>query len=167
MTFQVTSMNQEESDAWLGLITVCQVLPAVLDSQLQQDSQMTHFEYLVLSALRFSPDRTMRMTELATDTSSTLPRLSHVCSRLEKRGLVERFTCTEDRRATNVRLPRDGTRQLAAASPGHLKLVRQLVVDALTPEQLASLTEVTSVIRDRLADTSSRAARAVKGIQAS
>lgn len=165
MSFQVKDMNKEESDAWLGLITVCQVLPAVLDSQLQQDSTMTHFEFLVLSVLRFSPDRTMRMTELATNTSSTLPRLSHVCTRLEKRGLVERNPCPEDRRATNVRLTRDGNKNLAAATPGHIKLVRKLVVDALTPAQLESLTEITSVIQRQLTDTSAHAAQAIRTFQ--
>ncbi|NKF33423.1 MarR family transcriptional regulator, partial [Pseudomonas sp. BGM005] len=38
MAFQVPRMDERESRAWLGLITVAQLLPAALDSQLQRDS---------------------------------------------------------------------------------------------------------------------------------
>ncbi len=150
MKFPVPRMTEQESAAWLGLISVCQMLPVALDSQLQRDSQLTHFEFSVMTVLRFSPDRTLRMSALADATSSTLPRLSHVCSRLEKRGLIERSTCPNDRRATNVRLTPDGARALARATPRHLDTARRLVVDALTPGQLQSLAEVTQVIRTQL-----------------
>lgn len=150
MTFQVARMNEQESAAWLGLVTVCQLLPTALDSQLKRDSDMTHFEFSVLSVLRFAPDATMRMTALATTTNSTLPRLSHVCSRLEKRGLADRFPCPEDGRATNVRLTSEGRNALVRAMPEHLATARRLVIDALTPEQLDALAEVTAVIRDQL-----------------
>ncbi|RPF22229.1 MarR family winged helix-turn-helix transcriptional regulator [Myceligenerans xiligouense] len=152
MTFQVARMNEQESAAWLGLVTVCQLLPAALDSQLKQDSGMTHFEFSVLSVLRFAPDHTLRMTALAETTSSTLPRLSHVCSRLEKRGLTDRFPCPEDGRATNVRLTPEGRNALVRAMPGHIDTARRLVVDALTPEQLDALAQVTAVIRGQLDD---------------
>jgi DNA-binding MarR family transcriptional regulator len=150
MAFQVARMNAQESAAWLGLITVCQLLPTALDSQLQRDSGMTHFEFFVLSVLRFAPENTLRMTALAETTSATLPRLSHVCSRLEKRGLVDRFPDPEDGRATNVQLTQTGRAALVRALPGHLATARRLVIDALTPEQLDALAQVTSVIRSRL-----------------
>ncbi|MFI9486124.1 MarR family winged helix-turn-helix transcriptional regulator [Promicromonospora sp. NPDC052451] len=150
MAFQVARMTKQESDAWLGIVTVCQLLPTALDSQLQRDSDMTHFEFFVLSALRFAPESTLRMTALAETTSATLPRLSHVCSRLEKRGLVHRSPDPDDRRATNVQLTQTGRAALVRAMPGHLATARRLVIDALTPEQLDALAEVTAVIRDRL-----------------
>lgn len=145
-------MSEQESAAWLGLVTVCQLLPSALDSQLKRDSGMTHFEFSVLSVLRFAPEHTMRMTELARTTSSTLPRLSHVCSKLEKRGLADRFPCPEDGRATDVRLTPGGRSALVRALPGHLATARRLVVDALTPEQLDALAEVTTVIRRQLGE---------------
>lgn len=143
-------MSTEESAAWVGLIAVTQLLPTALDAQLRRDSRMTHFEFSVLTMLRFAPDQTLRMTALAEATASTLPRLSHVCSRLEKRGLVERFASAEDRRATDVRLTADGRRDLIRATPRHIETARQLVVDALTPAQLDALAEITKVIRGRL-----------------
>ena len=58
--------------------------------------------------------------------------------RLEDRGLVERFPCPEDGRATNVRLTAAGWTKVRATAPGHVANVRHHVIDALTPEQVAS-----------------------------
>lgn len=144
-------MTPEESAAWVGLVTVSQLLPAALDAQLQRDSRLTHFEFTVLTVLRFTPEQTLRMSALAAETASTLPRLSHVCARLEKRGLIERSAAAEDRRATDVRLTADGRRDLIRATPRHIETARRLVVDALTPAHLDALAEITAVIRGRLA----------------
>lgn len=144
-------MNDQESAAWLGLTTVFSLLPATLDRQLQRDSGLTHFEFVVLSTLQLNPEPTMRMTTLAEATVATLPRLSHVCARLEKRGLITRSPSPEDRRATNVGLAGDGRRELILSIPGHIATARRLVIDALTPEQLDALAEITGVITDRLA----------------
>jgi DNA-binding MarR family transcriptional regulator len=97
-----------------------------------------------------APTRTLRMTALASRTSGSLSRLSHVVTRLEGRGLLERFPCPEDRRATNARLTEAGWDVVVAAAPGHVETVRDYVVDALTPRQLAQLTEIAGAILDRL-----------------
>jgi len=146
MTRLVPRLDAEESAAWLSLVALTELLPSALDSQLQRDSDMTHFEFAVLSFLRFSPDSTRRMSDLAAGTNATLPRLSHVVSRLEKRGLVERVPCPEDRRATNARLTDAGRRELIRATPGHIALVRRVVIDSLDREQLAQLAEIAGAI---------------------
>jgi DNA-binding MarR family transcriptional regulator len=145
-SWHVPGMDEAESRAWLGLMRVAELLPAALDAQLQRDSDLTHFEFMVLSMLRFAPDGMLRMTELARDTNATLPRLSHVVSRLETRGLVRRAPDAADRRATNVSLTSTGKRRLTRATPGHIATARRLVIDRLTGDQLASLAEVGSII---------------------
>jgi hypothetical protein len=57
------------------------------------------------------------MTALALRTNATLPRLSHVVRRLEDRGLVDRFPCPEDGRATNTRVGTPWSRPLQDTSP--------------------------------------------------
>lgn len=146
MTRLVPRLDAEESAAWLSLVTMLELLPRALDSQLQRDSGMTHFEFAVLSFLRFSPDQTLRMSELAAGTNATLPRLSHVVTRLERRGVVERTPCPEDRRATNVRLTDAGRRELVRATPGHIALVRRVVIDSLSREQLGQLAAISDAI---------------------
>lgn len=152
MTYKAPRMNERESRAWLGLINLVQLLPHTLDAQLQRDSDITHFEFTVLSNLYTAPESTMRMTELATSTAATLPRLSHVCTKLEKRGLVMRAPCPDDRRATNVVLTAAGRRHFIHAIPEHIALARKLVVDALTETELDALAVLSETIGARLAE---------------
>ncbi|CAN5836691.1 MarR family transcriptional regulator [soil metagenome] len=134
----------------MRLASVLELLPGALDTQLRRDSALMHFEYFVLAMLSEAPKRTLRMSALAALTSATAPRLSHVVKRLEDRGLVERVPCPEDARATNARLTAAGWRTVRQAAPGHLATVRATVIDALTPEQVGQLVDITDAILGRL-----------------
>lgn len=143
-------LDDAERDAWLRLVAVVELLPGVLDAQLRMEAGLTHFEYFVLAMLSEVPERTLRMTALALRTNATLPRLSHVVRRLEDRGLVERFPCPEDGRATNARLTETGWDAVVAAAPGHVTTVRHNVLDPLTPEQLDQLRDIGDALLTRL-----------------
>jgi DNA-binding MarR family transcriptional regulator len=143
-------LSKDELAAWVRLAAVLEMLPGVLDSQLRRDAELTHFEYYVLAMLSEAPSRTLRMTALARETNATLPRLSHVVRRLEDRGLVERFPSPDDARATNARLTAAGWRKVRATAPGHVANVREHVIDALTPEQVAQLGTITDAILHRV-----------------
>ena len=143
-------LTDEERIAWVRLAAVLELLPGVLDTQLRRDADLSHFEYFVLAMLSEAPARTLRMTALATRTNATLPRLSHVVRRLEDRGLVRRFPCPEDGRATNAQLTEAGWDKIVAAAPGHVATVRQQVIDALDAEQVRQLAGITEAILGRI-----------------
>ncbi|GAA1672955.1 MarR family transcriptional regulator [Mycolicibacterium murale] len=143
-------LTRDELAAWVRLASVLELLPGVLDSQLRSDAELLHFEYQVLSVLSEAPKRTMRMSALAAYTNATPPRLSHVVTRLEGRGFIERFACPEDARATNARLTAAGWRKVRDAAPGHSAMVRELVIDALTPQQVTQLAAIGEAILGRL-----------------
>ena len=151
-------LDRGELSAWVRLAAVLEQLPAALDTQLRRDAGLTHFDYFVLAMLSEAPQRTMRMTALADLTAATLPRLSHVAQRLEGRGLLERFPCPEDRRATNARLTEAGLHKVREAAPGHVGAVREYVIDALTPEQVTQLAAVMDAILHRLDPERARSA---------
>ena len=143
-------LSEEERAAWVRLVAVVELLPAVLDGQLRRDAQVTHFDYHVLAMLSEAPHRTLRMTDLATRTNATLPRLSHVVRRLEERGLIERAPCPSDGRATNARLTDAGWAKVRETAPGHVATVREHVIDALTPEQVTQLAGIAEAVLARL-----------------
>ena len=139
-----------ERDAWLSLIGVIIRLPAALDTQLQRDAGLSHFEYTVMVNLSNADAHTLRMSQLAARCHSSLSRLSHVVARLERRGWLRRDPCPDDGRATLAVLTDDGFAKLAAAAPGHVDAVREYVVDALDEEQLRQLTALGRTILGRL-----------------
>jgi len=150
-------LTRKQLSAWLRLAAVLELLPTALDSQLRRDAQLTHFDYQVLAMLSEAPDRTMRMAKLAEGTTATLARLSHVVQRLETRGLLERLPCPGDRRATNARLTEAGWQKVRQAAPGHVTFVRDHVIDALTPDQITQLADITQAILHTLDPDASRA----------
>lgn len=143
-------LTAEERNAWLALTGLLVRLPGALDSQLERDSHLSFFEYMVLAMLAEQEDQTLRMSALAELTNGSLSRLSHVVRRLENQGLVRRETCQEDRRATNAILTPAGRDQVEAAAPGHVRRARELVVDAVAPDDLATFGRVAWQILDRL-----------------
>ncbi|MDO8645292.1 MAG: MarR family transcriptional regulator [Candidatus Planktophila sp.] len=143
-------LSPKEREAWLRLIAVAELLPAALDAQLRESAALTHFEYFVLAMLSEALDRTLRMTSLSQRTNASLTRLSHVINRLEKRGLVERFACPEDGRATNARLTSKGWELVVATAPGHVTKVRELAIDPLTPQQISQLIKIGDAILKKL-----------------
>lgn len=140
----------DELAAWMSLAALMFKLPGALDYQLQRDSGLTHFEYLVMAGLSESADRSRRMSELAGFANGSLSRLSHVVKRLEKRGFVVRRPDVEDGRITVAELTDAGWEQVVAAAPGHVAAVREYVIDALTPEQLAQLKEIGDAIHRKV-----------------
>lgn len=132
-------LGPTEMEAWLQVALMLSHLPAELDAQLTRDSELTHFEYEVLSVLSDADDRRLRMSTLAVLANGSLSRLSHVVKRLEKRGWVGRSPCPEDRRATYAHLTDSGYDKVVDAAPGYVENVRSLVVDKLSEEQLMQL----------------------------
>lgn len=139
MSRPVARMDERESRAWLALITTAELLPAALDAQLQRDAGLTHYEFMVLTALRLNG--TMRLGDVAAATNATLPRTSKVISRMQQRDLVDRTEASDDRRATDISLTQVGRRVLIRATPAHLDTVRAFVLDRLSPKQLEALAD--------------------------
>jgi len=147
---EVDWLSAEERAAWIRFAAVVELLPGALNAQLMRDENLTHFDYFTLAMLSEAPARTLRMTTLAARTNATLPRLSHVVSRLEAEGYAKRKPCPQDRRATNVTLTAAGWNKVVQAAPGHVSTVRSYVIDALTPAQISQLSTICERLLTRL-----------------
>ncbi|WP_137725950.1 MarR family winged helix-turn-helix transcriptional regulator [Prescottella subtropica] len=151
-------LTPEQQDAWQTLVALVTRLPAALDTQLQRDSGLTHFEYFVLAALSEADERRLRLSELAAHANASLSRLSHVVTRMEKRDWVRRDTVPGVRGAFAV-LTDDGLTTVAEAAPGHVRTVQALVFAGLDATQVAQL----SVLGDALIDQLDRGIAAGTG----
>lgn len=150
-------LNDDELRAWLKVAGVMLKLSPTLDSQLQRDSDLTHFDYLCLAMLSEAEGRTLRMSALAAQVNASLSRLSHVVKKLETRGWVRRNPSADSRRVTMVNLTEDGWQVLAKAAPGHVETVRSLVFDGLSASDVRHLERIAGhiVARIEAADLSS------------
>jgi DNA-binding MarR family transcriptional regulator len=139
-------LDDDEQHAWRQLAAVILKLPSELEAQLRRDAGMSHFEYWVIALLSEAPDQTLRMSQLAAQANASLSRLSHVVSRLEKRGWVTRRPVPRRRTRHPGRAHR---RRLGAGRrgrPGHVAAVRQLVFDRLGPDDVGELARLCAAI---------------------
>ncbi|MBO3129546.1 MarR family winged helix-turn-helix transcriptional regulator [Dermatophilus congolensis] len=143
-------LDSDEREAWVGFAGLLIKLPTLLDGQLERDSGLRFFEYMVLAMLSEQEPPQVRMSHLAVLTGGSLSRLSHVAKRLEREGLIVRATDPADRRSTLARLTPLGREKVQAAAPGHVARVRELLMDPLTREQICRFGEITNEILQRV-----------------
>lgn len=137
-------------ESWLSLSRLMIRLPWALDSQLQRDADLSMIEYMTMAMLSEAPERTLRMSALAEETSVSLSRLSHMVKRLESRGYMRREPDPADGRFTNAILLPEGMRKMQETAPGHVAYVRQLVIDNLSAERLRRIGQDADKIVQRI-----------------
>jgi DNA-binding MarR family transcriptional regulator len=132
-------LDADEQRAWRAWLFSAQLLQDRLDRELTHATGISHAYYEILVALSETPERRMRMSELADRCLSSRSRLSHAVSRLEERGWVRRQVCPEDGRGQLAVLTDEGFGALEAAAPIHVESVRRHLFDQLTPEQVQNM----------------------------
>src|SRR3954464_619449 len=158
-------LNDDEQRAGRGLVQMTSRLDAGLNREMQESSGLSLADYAVLVLLTEAPDGRLRMFELVDDLQWEQSRLSHHVARLQRRGLVSRGAGPTDKRGAFVLLTDAGRDAIEKAAPGHVALVRQLVFDGLSGEQVATLESFVRRVLARLdgPDSEPRGSAAVAG----
>jgi DNA-binding MarR family transcriptional regulator len=146
-------LTEDEQRAWRGLVRMTSQLNARMNRQLQDDYGISLADYEVLVALTDAAAGRCRVFEIAETLAWEQSRVSHQLARMQRRGLVARQECPTDARGAFAVLTEAGRAAIERAAPAHVETVRQLVFDGLSRDQLAALTEVTSCVLERLAET--------------
>jgi len=145
-------LTDEETEAWLAYLISSQTFFAALDRQLQRDVGIPHAWFTILAVLAGQPTRSLRQTDLAALAYFSLSRLSHAVTKLEARGWVRREPDPTDRRSTIVVLTDVGAAAQAAAAPGHVDLVRQVLFSRLSRAQVRQVTQISRIVLQTLAE---------------
>jgi DNA-binding MarR family transcriptional regulator len=141
-----------EQHAWRAFVRLHQKLNARLSRDLQGHSKLSGADYEILVALTDAPEGRQRFQDLAKAVDWEQSRLSHQVARMIKRDLVTREECAEDGRGVSVVITPAGREVIEAAAPRHVATVRRLVVDVLSPDELATLAVISNRILERLDD---------------
>lgn len=134
-------LNRAEEATWSSLVGTLLLLPAVLDAQLRRDAGTSLYEFGVIATLAVQEGRTLPIKRLARFTGGSVSRLSHMITRLEERGWLERIA-GPDGRTTQAKLTKRGHDKLMDTAPDHVLELRRLVFDRLTPMERRVLARV-------------------------
>lgn len=147
-------LDDEQQRVWRAYLAGNARFLEALEAAHDAESELTSGEYGLLVQLSEQPDLTLRMSALADGLVVSRSRLTHTVSRMEKRGLVKRCVADGDRRGVNCRLTDVGMAALREAAPAHVRAVRRLLVDVLSPAEMEVLgrimTKVEQVSREEL-----------------
>ncbi len=132
-------LSDEQYVHWRAFIDGTSWLTEALAQDLEKRVHLTLSDYSVLVRLSEIPGRCTRMSQLAADLSHSRSRMTHTVRRLESRGYVKRSSCGNDGRGVNCEMTDAGYAALVEAAPGHVVSVRELFVDQMTPEELATI----------------------------
>lgn len=150
-------LNEDEMAAWTGFLGAGALLNRRIEQQLREDSGLSHTQYEILVRLNETPDGALRMTELADALLNSKSGLTYQMTQLEKAGLTGRRSCDWDVRGVVAYITDDGRAKLEAAAPGHAALVRELLIDVLTADQVKALGEGLGEVKRRLVQDKARA----------
>ncbi|GAA2176532.1 hypothetical protein GCM10009846_30700 [Agrococcus versicolor] len=144
------SPTVDELAVWRDYVETSEAVRRTLAAGLQSSSGISPGDYSVMLALSEAPDRELRSSALADLCGWERSRLSHHLRRMEERDLVARRQAGDDARSAIVALTDVGARIFRSSSAAHLRLVREVFVDALTPEQLEAVRTTTAALHRHL-----------------
>jgi len=103
---------------------VARQLTVVVEHRLQVEAGISLPEFEILSALAAAPDNRARAGALGQMLAWEKSRISHQVGRMERKGLIQRFSCADDLRGTWVGLTDAGAGAIASATPAYEAAVR-------------------------------------------
>ena len=131
-------LTESQQRVWRSYLLAATHVRDYLEAALQ-DYHLSLAEYELLVRMSESPDRTVRMGELAASVGHSRSRLTHTIKRMESAGYVERMSCASDGRGVQARMTDAGFALLQTAAPAHVDSVRRVFVDAIDPDDYAAL----------------------------
>jgi DNA-binding MarR family transcriptional regulator len=132
-------LTDDEFRAWHGTLVFTNATMRALDDALTATHGISVKEFDVLITLFNAPDSRLRMAELAERVVLSASGVTHLVTRLERDGLVQRVVDEHDRRSFFAALTPAGGQRLRDARPTHNEVVRTYLTRRLTPAQLKTL----------------------------
>jgi DNA-binding MarR family transcriptional regulator len=124
-------LDRDEEAAWRAIARAVLVVPKTLDADLLAGCGLSLAEYIVLVNLSEAPGRSMRMNELAAQSTLSASGVTRLIERMERQGLVVREQAAGDGRGMTATLTEAGLERLDEAYPHHLASVRTNAIDHL------------------------------------
>ncbi len=143
-------LEPRELRAWMAFLAAAHLVDHEVERQLKRDGGLSHAEFEVLVKLQDAEGGRMRMSDLAREVMFSKSRLTYQVTQLERAGRVKRTGCESDRRSVWAELTADGAEALAGVRPGHRRVVRETLIDVLTPEEIDVLGDALGRVADRL-----------------
>lgn len=152
-------LDPEQLAVYFALMEVSSLLQYAVEQQLRVDGPLSWVQFQILAGLSDSPGGRQRMTDIADRVVYSRSGVTYQASQLEKAGYVTRSVDPEDERSTVVAITRTGRALVRRVLPGHVEVVRALLLEHLDRHDVATLTRVLGGVRAHMRAAPPRSAR--------
>lgn len=135
---------------WRSYLESSVLLQTALDDRFRAASDLSLFEYHLLLLLGEAPEGRLRMGDLARAMVFSSSRLTYQIGVLERRGLVCRERDVSDARVIHACLTPAGRAKFEESGRAHLLAVRELFLDDLDEDEVATLDAVFTRLKAKL-----------------
>lgn len=149
-TTETPWLNAEQQRIWRAFLGATTVLTDRLDRDLRTQHGLSMPEYEILVRLSESPNRSIRMAELADAVSHSRSRVTHTITRLEREGIVMRGQCSDDGRGVSAVLTDHGFSILEQAAHTHVRGVNDYLIANASSEDFVALGRIMDKVQEQL-----------------
>src|SRR5215212_2860597 len=152
------SLDRVQLGAYFDLVEVTSLLRHAVEQQLREAGDLSYVQFQLLATLGDSPAGSRRMTDLADGVVYSRSGLTYQAGLLEKAGLVTRAPSPDDERGTTVTITDAGRARLATVFPGHIEVIRRLLLEPLSRADVEALAGLLTPVRDHMRSAPPRSA---------
>ena len=145
----VEALKPEQLSTYFALTEAFSLLQYAVRQQLKAEGDLSYVQFEILAKLA-DADGHLTMTDLADGVVYSRSGLTHQAGLLEKAGLITRDASPHDQRATVVDITEAGRALVAKVLPGHIQVVRDLLFDSLSDQDVHTLGEIMTRARDHM-----------------
>jgi DNA-binding MarR family transcriptional regulator len=142
-------LEPRELGAYFVLIEAVSLLQHQVELQVRADGGISYVQFQLLGRLA-DAHGALTMTELADGVVYSRSGLTYQAGLLEKDGLITRAPSPDDERVTLVTITANGLARFRRILPGHVEVVRRLLLDPLTSDDIDRLGEIMVLARDHM-----------------
>jgi DNA-binding MarR family transcriptional regulator len=160
-------LDAAQLGAYFALMEVSSLLQHAVEQQLRADGDLSWVQFQVLARLADAPHGQLRMTDLADGVVYSRSGLTYQAGLLEKAGRITRGSDPDDERAVLVTITDAGRALVTNVLPGHIDVVRQLLLEPVSRRDLDTLGAVLGRVRSHIRAAPPRSAKPRRGNRSS
>ncbi|MDQ7909983.1 MarR family transcriptional regulator [Phytohabitans sp. ZYX-F-186] len=141
--------NPQQLGAYFTLMEAVSLLQHQVEQQLRAEGDLSSVQFQILTSLAAANGR-LTMTQLADGVVYSRSGLTYQAGLLERAGLITRGPNPEDERATLVTISEKGLALVNRILPGHIKVVRRLLLEPMSDDDLHHLGDIMTRVRDHM-----------------
>jgi DNA-binding MarR family transcriptional regulator len=142
------ALDADQLNTYFALMEAVSLLQHRLEQQLRAEGGISYVQFQLLA--RLNARGPLTMTDLADGVVYSRSGLTYQAGLLEKAGLITRGPSLADDRATLVSITDSGRALLGRVMTGHVLVVRRLLLDPLSQDDLRHLGDIMTRVRDHM-----------------